>query len=127
MCTENREALLEAKQKEAVRGAEAARAAEDGRRGRRERGRRERERLVKSGHAQIDRKFDYIGHKLTPLEVAEKNNHAAVVAYMTVEVRWHRRRSYAKMLNSLKGADTTSTIMRVFQCYDLARLIGSYL
>ena len=63
----------------------------------------------------------------TPLIAAKQANHTAVVAYLTIELNWKRRRNYATMLNSLKGAPTNSKIMRVFQCYDLARLIGTYL
>lgn len=63
----------------------------------------------------------------TPLITAKQANHTAVVAYLTIERNWSRRRDYATMLNSLKGAATISQIVRVFQCYDVARLIGSYL
>jgi ankyrin repeat protein len=64
---------------------------------------------------------------LAPIAMARVQNHTAVVAYLTIELNWKRRRDYATMLNSLKGAPTNSKILRVFQCYDLARVIGTYL
>jgi len=64
---------------------------------------------------------------LAPIFMARMRGHTAVVAYLTIEGNWKRRRYYATMLNSLKGAPTISKIMRVFQCYDLARMIGTYL
>lgn len=63
----------------------------------------------------------------TPLVAAKHANHTEVVAYLTIELNWKRRRDYATVLNSLKGAATINQIVRVFQCYDVARLIGSYL
>ena len=79
--------------------------------------------LVESG-ANIDRASN---NGITPISIAYIHRHPAVVAYLTIELNWKRRRYYATMLNSLKGAPTISKIMRVFQCYDLARLIGTYL
>jgi ankyrin repeat protein len=79
--------------------------------------------LVQSG-ADIDR-ADNDGQ--TPIVVARKNNRTAVVTYLTIEGKWQRRRNYATVLNSLKGAPTKSNMMRAFQCYDVARVIGSYL
>ena len=79
--------------------------------------------LVQSG-ADIDRASN---DGNTPIAIARWRGHTAVVAYLTIELNWKRRRNYATMLNSLKGAPTNSKIMRVFQCYDLARLIGTYL
>lgn len=79
--------------------------------------------LVQSG-ADIDRASN---DGNTPISIARQRGHTAVVAYLTIELNWKRRRNYATMLNSLKGAPTNSKIMRVFQCYDLARVIGTYL
>jgi len=50
-----------------------------------------------------------------------------VAAYLSIETNWRRRRNYATVLNSLKGAPTTSKAIRALQCYDVARVIGSYL
>jgi ankyrin repeat protein len=80
--------------------------------------------LLVQGGADIER-ADSDGE--TPIVIAREGGHAAVVAYLAIEVNWRRRRSYATVLNSLKGAPTNSKMMRAFQCHDVARLIGSYL
>ena len=63
----------------------------------------------------------------TPIAVARQQGHTAVVTYLSVEINWRRRRTYATVLNSLKSAPTTSKTVRALQCYDVARVIGSYL
>jgi len=63
----------------------------------------------------------------TPIVVARQHNRTAVVTYLRIEVNWRRRRNFATVLNSLKGAPTNSGMMRALQCYDVARVIGSYL
>jgi len=79
--------------------------------------------LVQIG-AEIE-KADYLSR--TPIVVARQQGHTAVVTYLGIEINWRRRRNYATVLNSLKGAPTRSPTMRVFQCHDVARVIGSYL
>ena len=79
--------------------------------------------LVQSG-ANIERASN--GGR-TPIAIARENNCTAVVAYLSTELNWRRRRNYATVLNSLKGAPTTSKTVRALQCYDVARVIGSYL
>ena len=63
----------------------------------------------------------------TPIVIARERGHTAVVTYLSIELNWRRRRNYATVLNSLKGAPTTSKTVRALQCYDVARVIGSYL
>ena len=60
----------------------------------------------------------------TPISIAERR---VILTYLFAERKWKRRKSYATVLNSLKGAPTYNQIFRVFQCYDLARVIGTYL
>ena len=80
--------------------------------------------LLVQGGADIER-ADNDGS--TPIAIARQRGHTAVVAYLGIELNWRRRRNYATVLNSLKGAPTTSKTVRALQCYDVARVIGSYL
>ena len=64
---------------------------------------------------------------VTPIVIAREEGHTEVVAYQSIELNWRRRRNYATVLNSLKGAPTNSKTVRALQCYDVARVIGSYL
>ena len=80
--------------------------------------------LLVQGGADIERADN--GGK-TPIAIAREEGHTAVVAYLSIELNWRRRRNYATVLNSLKGAPTTSKTVRALQCYDVARVIGSYL
>jgi hypothetical protein len=63
----------------------------------------------------------------TPLAVARLSGRTTVVAYLSIESNWRRRKNYATMLNSIKGAPTDSKMMKAFQCHDVARMIGSYI
>jgi ankyrin repeat protein len=80
--------------------------------------------LLVQGGADIDRAAD---DGETAIVIAREEGHAAVVVYLGIEINWRRRRNYATVLNSIKGAPTDSKMMRAFQCHDVARLIGSYL
>ena len=80
--------------------------------------------LLVQGGAYIER-ADNDG--MTPIAIARLAGRTAVVAYLSIEANWRRRRNYATVLNSLKGAPTTSKTVRALQCYDVARVIGSYL
>ena len=64
----------------------------------------------------------------TPRAIAMKNGHAAVVMYLDPkELKWRRRFPYAAVLHSIKGALSLNYALRVLQCYDMAREIGSFL
>ena len=79
--------------------------------------------LAQSG-ADIERADN---HGSKPIAIARLYNRTAVVTYLSIELNWRRRRNYATVLNSLKGAPTSSKTVRALQCYDVARVIGSYL
>ena len=79
--------------------------------------------LLQSG-ADMDRADD---DGKTPIAIAREQGNTAVVTNLALEVIWRRRRNYATVLNSLKGAPTNSKTVRALQCYDVARVMGSYL
>jgi ankyrin repeat protein len=64
---------------------------------------------------------------LTPLAIAREIGHPEIVMYLSIESNWRRRRNYATMLNSIKGAPTDSKMMKAFQCHDVARMIASFM
>ena len=66
----------------------------------------------------------------TPRDAAIWRDHDLVARYMDTETRdynWRRRYFYARLLQSVKGAPTDNAAIRMLQCDDLARAIGSYL
>ena len=80
--------------------------------------------LVEAG-ADIDR-ADNDGR--TPRAVATERGHAAVAKYLDPkELNWHRRFPYAAVLHSIKGEEPLTPMMKVLQCVDTAREIGSFL
>ena len=79
--------------------------------------------LVEAG-ADIDRADN---HGMTPRAIATKYGHAAVAKYLQQELNWRRRFPYAAVLHSVKGAPTLNNAIRVLQCNDTAREIGSFL
>jgi ankyrin repeat protein len=79
--------------------------------------------LVQAG-ADIDRACN---DGKTPLAMARDVGHPEVVMYLSIEINWRRRKNYATMLNSIKGAPTDSKMMKAFQCHDVARMICSYI
>jgi hypothetical protein len=79
--------------------------------------------LVQAG-ADIDRACN---DGKTPLAIARERGHPELVMYLSTESNWRRRRNYATMLNSIKGAATHSNMMKAFQCHDVARMICSYI
>ena len=44
-----------------------------------------------------------------------------------IELNWGRRFPFAAVLCSIKDEESLTPLMKVFQCYDTARLIGSFL
>lgn len=64
----------------------------------------------------------------SPRDAAIWGEHHDVAEYMNPrDLNWRRRFPYAAVLNSVKGAPTTNLAMRILQCDDVARYIGSYL
>ena len=66
----------------------------------------------------------------TPRDAAIWRGHDVVARYMDTETRnynWRRRYFYARLIQSVKGAPTDNAAIRMLQCDDLARAIGSYL
>ena len=64
----------------------------------------------------------------TPRDAAIWREHHDVIEYMNPrELNWRRRYNYARLLQRVKGAPTTNIAMRMLQCDDVARIIGSYL
>ena len=65
---------------------------------------------------------------VTPRAIAISNGHAEVAMYLDPkELKWRRRFLYAAVLHSIKGALSLNYALRVLQCYDMAREIGSFL
>ncbi len=64
----------------------------------------------------------------TPRAIATENGHAAVAKYLDPkELNWRRRFPYASALCSVKDEEPLTPMMKVLQCHDTARVIGSYL
>ena len=63
----------------------------------------------------------------TPRAIATERGHAAVAKYLQQELNWRRRFPYAAVLHSVKDEEPLSPMMKVLQCHDTAREIGSFL
>jgi ankyrin repeat protein len=64
----------------------------------------------------------------SPCDAALWNRRAKILEYMNQrELNWRRRYFYARLLHSIKDAPTLNMAIRVLQCDDVARVIGSYL
>jgi hypothetical protein len=63
----------------------------------------------------------------TAIDIAREEGHPALARYLDAESKWRRRGPLVMVLSSIYGAPTDSKMMRVFQCYDLAREIASFL
>jgi hypothetical protein len=64
-------------------------------------------------------RFDQVIFNYNSLYLSQK-------IFLKMHYNWRKRYSYAVVLNSLKNAETLTPIMKVFQCNDIARVIGSY-
>ena len=64
----------------------------------------------------------------SPREAAIWAGNYKIAEYMNPrELNWRRRYFYARLLQSVKGAPTINMAIRMLQCDDVARVIGSYL
>ncbi len=63
-------------------------------------------------------------------DVARERNHTAIVEYLRTPLkdkRWQRRSGLAMVRSSIRDVEDDAAVIRVCQCDDVAREIGSFL